>query len=292
MTLDPFVPDPKCVVCKGDGTITDAIGRPENCACRGAPKRDPYAPPSVGWVGDALGPVMAAAAKRQADQDAHAAGCSERPCKRCERFVCACGKPYDGASNHRCRDCWLDSKREQALAPVRVSVPKRFQWALGASVETLCERVKASRALIERALVAPPSSDMLLQGDTAMGKTSLATAMLYAWVKADPERRTGARFADAYWLAGARARHSLGQGEAPDVTKAMDATLLVLDDVGSEIDDKRNVIQDIIFHRHNEERPTWITTGWTPEQLMNRYGSQVLRRIVENAKRVELGAKK
>jgi hypothetical protein len=36
----------------------------------------------------------------------------------------------------------------------------------------------------------------------------------------------------------------------------------------------------------------WITSGFAVEQLMGRYGSQVIRRILENAKRVELGAKK
>lgn len=286
-----MIPDPKCIVCKGDGVVLDSVGRQENCACRGVPRRDPYAPTSAGWVGDALGSVIEAAAKRQEAAEAHRAACTDRPCTACERFVCACGKPFDGAKNFRCRDCWRASKLETALAPMRESVPKRFRWAMSGGPE-LGQRVKASPDLVARALKAPPSGDMLLHGDTATGKTSLVVAMLDAWVRQDPEQRAGARFVESYWLAGARARHALGQGEAPAVTSAMKATLLVLDDLGSESDDRRNVIADVVFHRHNEELPTWITTGFTVEQLVNRYGSQVIRRIVEQGKRVELGGKR
>lgn len=284
-------PDPNCMVCRGDGFVRDSAGRDEVCACLGHKPRDPYAPASAGWAAEALGDIMRRAEVRHRAAEEHAATCTDRPCARCERFVCACGKPFDGAHNHRCRDCWRAAKHAEALKPVDASIPKRFRWAIEATSAALRERVKATDELIARALANPPSTDFTLIGDTAVGKTSLVVAMLSAWVRQDPEARCGARFVEAYWLAGARARHPLGQGEAPAVADAMAASMLVVDDLGSEVDDRRNVLADVIFHRHNEELPTWITTGWSTEQLVGRYGSQVIRRLVEQGKRVHLGAK-
>lgn len=284
-----MIPDPNCVACKGEGFLTD--GGHRNCECRGIPARDPYARPSEGWATDSLRSVLEDAARKQAEREEHARSCTDRPCKRCQRHFCACGKPFDG-SGRKCDDCTNADRDEASIAPVHASVPKRFRWALGATPDVLLERVRASRELVTRALMNPPTGDMVLQGDTAVGKTSLVVAMLDAFVRRDPAQRTGARLVEAFWLAGAKARHALGHGEAPEVEAAMKASLLVLDDLGSETDDRRNVISEVIFRRHNEDLPTWITTGFTPEQLMARYGSAVLRRLLENAKRVELGAKK
>lgn len=281
--------DSRCIVCRGSGTVRDAAGRDEVCACTEHPPRDLSAKPSVGWAGDSLNEIMAKAERRRAEAEEHARSCADRPCRRCERFVCACGKPYDGASNHRCEACRYAERRSRALVPMRASVPKRFRWAFDATVDALRGRVKAPDELITRGLASPPGTDLTFTGDTAAGKTSFAVAMLDAFVRLDPEPRTGALFVEAYWLAGARARHPLGQGEAPQVLAAMQASLLVVDDLGSEVDDRRNVLADVIFARHNEELPTWITTGFTAEQLVGRYGSQILRRLIEQGKRVQLG---
>ncbi len=283
--------DPRCLVCKGSGSV-DAWGRTENCACVDVPKRDPYAPPKAGWVDESIREVMALASKRHAEAEAHAKACNDRPCKRCERFICACGKPFDGAENHRCRDCWKAEKLARVIDVARERVPKRFRWAFDGDVDALASRVKGARSLIERGMSNPPTCDVMFSGDTAAGKTSLAVAMFGAWVRLDPEQRVDAMFAEAYLLAGARARHPLGQGEAPAVVEAMQAPLLLIDDVGSEVDDRRNVVADVVFHRHNEELPTWITTGFTVEMLMGRYGSHVVRRLIEHGKRVALGSVK
>ena len=50
-----------------------------------------------------------------------------------------------------------------------------------------------------------------------------------------------------------------------------------------------NPIPDIIFARHAEDRPTWVTTGLTREQLVKRYGLGVVARIFERAKVIRLG---
>jgi DNA replication protein DnaC len=285
------IPDPNCATCKGDGFLTE--GGHRNCECRGIPARDPYARPAEGWAFDALQSAIDDADKRQRDREEHARTCNERPCFRCGKHVCReCSKPFDGNGAGKCPACVRAEREAKALERVHGTVPKRFRWALTADRPTLLGRVKASAELVDRAVANPPAGNMVLLGDTAAGKTSLAVAMFDAWARQDPLQRVGGEFVEAYWLAGARARHALGQGEAKLVEDAMSATLLVLDDLGSEIDDRRNVIADVIFHRHNEDLPTWITSGFSIEQLMGRYGSQVIRRIVENAKRVELGGKR
>lgn len=286
-----MIPDPNCVTCKGDGFLTD--GGYRNCECRGIPARDPYVRPQDGWACDALRGVLDDASRRQSEREEHQRACTERPCFRCAKYVClVCSKPYDGGGAGKCPACLRAEREARALERVHGTVPKRFKWALGADRATLLGRVKAAPELVDRAIANPPNGNMILLGDTAAGKTSLVVAMFDAWARQDPLARVGGEFTEAYWLAGARARHALGQGEAKIVETAMNATLLVLDDLGSEIDDKRNVVQDVIFHRHNEDLPTWITSGFTIEQLVARYGSQVIRRVAESAKRVELGAKR
>jgi DNA replication protein DnaC len=285
------IPDPNCAKCKGDGFTTE--GGHRNCECRGIHERDPYARPSAGWAFDALQSAIDDADRRQREREEHARTCTERPCLRCSKHVCTqCSKAFDDRYPGKCQACRRAEREASALERLHSTVPKRFRWALGADRSTLLGRVKASPELVDRAIASPPSGNMVLLGDTAAGKTSLVVAMFDAWARQDPIARIGGEFVEAYWLAGARARHALGQGESQMVETAMNATLLVLDDLGSEVDDRRNVLQDVVFHRHNEDLPMWITSGFAVEQLMGRYGSQVIRRILENAKRVELGAKK
>lgn len=222
------------------------------------------------------------------DREKHKAECAARPCTICERHVCACGKPFDG-DRRTCETCRNEVLIRHAVTSVAATVPPRFKWAIAADTATLQSRVKLAPERIAKALAEPPDGDLVLVGNTGTGKTSLAVAMLASAVRARPELRSKDRFASTYLLAGARARHPLGQGEAPEVQKAMTAPLLLLDDVGSEADDRRNVISDIVFARHEADLPTWVTTGFSPEQLMARYGSALIRRLIEVRKPVELG---
>lgn len=240
------------------------------------------------WVHDVLGPTLQRAAQAQAEAEEHAATCTARPCERCHRYVCPCGAAVDGMPE--CDACYRAKVLESQLAPTRKSVPRRFAWALDADLDTLRARVRATKDLIARAVESPPAGNLVFVGDTGSGKTSLAVAMLGAWVRVAPELRKGARFAEAYSLAMARARYPLGEGEPPEVDDAMGAPLLVLDDLGSERDDRNNVLADVIFERHNADLPTWITTWLSQEKCIERYGSGLTRRIFETAKVVRLRA--
>lgn len=276
--------DPRCLVCRGSGFRP---GSDEPCDCK------PFMPRNAD--NQTLADIMAVGMRRAAETESHRQSCDARPCARCERFTCRCGTPFDGARpDASCDACRAKAKFVAALGKLRDAVPDRFHWCLTQEpdVDLVGARVKASPELVRRALERPPTGDMMLVGDTSAGKTSLAVAMLVAWVRQDPDARAAARFAESWWLAGAAARHPLGQGEAPDITAAKRAPLLVIDDLGSEIDDRRGVIAEVVFQRHNKTLPMWVTTGFDTDYLVGRYGSQVVRRIIELGKLVKLGGGK
>lgn len=270
---------------------------------RDNPKDDPK-PYNPDWAADALRPVLERAARQQAEAEAHAAECADRPCKRCERFVCKCGQPVDHAE--QCAACAAAADLASRLKPTRDSVPPHFRWALDADEALLRTRVRCSSAIVTRGLVAPPSSSLLMVGATGSGKTSLAVAMLDAWVRAEPRTRQGALFIEASWLSRARARYKLGADDAPLVTAAKSCPLLVLDDLGSEREDRDGCITDVVWARTNDDLPIWVTCGLDAgdaalspvdtrlaiaESIGRRYDGGFARRVVDMAKLLRLGAK-
>jgi DNA replication protein DnaC len=279
--------DPRCLVCRGDGTVRDGDGDIP-CACVGSPRRDLYTtsePERFDW-----GAFVAEARQRANDLEAHRALCTVAPCAKCERGRCRCGQPFEGLGTHdHCPACRAEERLRRAVARVSATVPPRFKWAITGELDTLCERVKLERERIQRALSSPPAGSMMLVGDTGSGKTSLTVAMLMAGVRMAPDLRDRDLFASSFMLAGARNRHPLGKGEAPEVIAAVSAPLLLLDDLGSEGEARASVLSEIIFARHEADLPTWITTGFPADQLMARYGSAIIRRLIEVRKPVELG---
>ena len=112
--------------------------------------------------------------------------------------------------------------------------------------------------------------------------------MLRRWV-ATTERK--ATFVHAYRLGLARIQHQAGSGEPDVVETAMRVPLLLLDDLGSERDHAMNAVPDVVFERDAENRPTWVTTGLTRDQLIQRYGLGVVARVFERATVIRLGAR-
>jgi DNA replication protein DnaC len=137
------------------------------------------------------------------------------------------------------------------------------------------------KTLSERILGA---ANAIFQGPSGTGKTSLAVACLQ-------ERLLDARFESALRLGTARIQNPAGKGEAEVVTRAIEARLLLIDDVGTEAKTANNAVRDVVFERHDAERPTWITTGFSSQQLADFYGDGFLRRILEGAMVVRLVAK-
>ncbi len=257
--------------------------------------------PPASWLADIVPAIMA----RQVEAEAHAAACTDRPCERCEKFVCRCGKPVDGATE--CPVCTAESALKAQMRTTLASIPEDFRWALGASAATLRQLssrtgkpcVGLDEAAIARALAAPPAQNLHFRGRVGAGKTTLAIAMLWAWVSAAPHKRRGAIYVEASELARARGGHSLGDGEAPLVARCLRAPLILLDDLGHEANDRDNAISDVVYGRARAAKPTWITTGIVADAdpngfaaaLADKYDGGFARRVVEMGKPVRLGVR-
>lgn len=95
-----------------------------------------------------------------------------------------------------------------------------------------------------------------------------------------------ARFTDSLRLATARDEYGLGQGEPPKIREAKYASLLALDELGTEPQRYAHTVGDVVFFRHAEGRPTIITTWMTDPQLDARYGDGRRRRMREDGRAV------
>lgn len=247
---------------------------------------------AAGWLAAIVPDIVAA----QAEAEAHAAACTARPCERCDRYTCSrCGAPVEGRRTcATCQDAADDGARLDATYR---TVPPRFRWALSADAQALAARVQAHPVVVRRGLEAPPSSSLLFTGRTGAGKTSLAVAMLGAWMRADRSRH-GALYVEASVLARSRARHRLGDGEPPLMAAALSAPLVLLDDLGQEREDRDGCLTDLVYRRTDAELPTWITCGLPgddvpaiAEQLARRYDGGFVRRVLEMGRRVALGGR-
>lgn len=184
--------------------------------------------------------------------------------------------------------CWDCAERKDRGARARQLlegvVPPEFAWASFASPH-LPLRCSGGSRVIGRALEAVGSRRVVLVGGSGVGKTSLAVAMMRLWVE---KRAQAAHFTLSTELASARTRAPFGR-ESSEVTDANAAPLLVLDDLGADADVPRSAVAEVIFKRHAEQRPLWITTWLTPEKMSVRYGDGITRRIFEGARVIECG---
>jgi Mrp family chromosome partitioning ATPase len=187
----------------------------------------------------------------------------------------------------------LARRRGEARRAWEAALPITYQWT------RLDHPLLGSRVKLERLPTKPPSDRrVVFFGDAGVGKTSLAVALLRALAEStiattsfdrDEDVRAIVRrfhFASAHRLGTAGvAVH----GDPDSIRTAMRARVLLLDDLGSERSIPSNPIPDIIAERHSEDRTTWITTGLSAKEIVNRYGGGVARRVLENALLVGIG---
>jgi DNA replication protein DnaC len=178
--------------------------------------------------------------------------------------------------------CYACSLAEDAFADQRLlleqSIPETYQWATLKAPE-LAERVMGGAQTVARARDVTLHPRVLLIGAAGAGKTSLAVAMVRQWSSA---RRMGALFVSVPAFAGARLRAPLGR-EAEDVTAAVHAPLVLMDDLGGEREITTSPVTDVLRWRHERGQPTWVTTWLDPDGLSARYGAGIARRVVERA---------
>ena len=199
-------------------------------------------------------------------------------------LTCACGQQ---SAHVPCWDCSEAARAKAAQAErnanLLASIPRRFRWARLDSPELAARcHLEGTSPQLAGALVLR-AAGAVFAGPAGSGKTSLAVACLQA-------RGTGL-FVPALRLGMARMQSGLGDGEAMPVEAAIRAPVLLLDDVGQEAKTATNAVKDVVFARHDAERPTWITTGLTTAQLAGLYGDGFVRRILEGAYAVRMGAK-
>jgi DNA replication protein DnaC len=173
-------------------------------------------------------------------------------------------------------------RRREALASFERTLPKAYQWAKF-SAGALGQRVggAATTALADKTWRKPK---VVFMGAAGAGKTSLAVACLRRWVA---ENGRAAGFFHAYALGVARLQHAAGRGEPEIVERAMKWPMVLVDDLGSERAMSGCAVPDVIFLRHAEQLPLWVTTGMTRAQLVTRYGEGIVRRLFERAFVVE-----
>lgn len=149
------------------------------------------------------------------------------------------------------------------------------QWLQELVGEDAIARARASLGAPRAAFLGPPGA----------GKTSLAAAMFRADVLAQTESRKlhGYRWISSHKLAKARAGQPLGEGEAPLVEAALEAAVLVLDELGAEDPRYASAVAEVLYERHEQARRTWVTTGAGPKEIANRYGGGISRRVFEDA---------
>ncbi len=216
----------------------------------------------------------------------HKAACTEDPCARCGRYRCrrGCGERVDIESSS-CAACRAKLAAATWRACAMQRVPAAFldaefesEWLvnlLGSKVHA-----EAMKAVLDHehrvAAVGPPGS----------GKTSLIAAMLLAsdFSSYDTAPLRGPTWVSAHQLAKARALHPLGEGEAPLIRQALEAPLLVVDELGGEDQRYASAVAEVLYERHAQDHPTWVTTGVSPKEIADRYGGGIARRVFEDAK--------
>lgn len=128
--------------------------------------------------------------------------------------------------------------------------------------------------------------NLILTGASGCGKTSGAVArsrviLSKAEKGGEPEDfrfACGIRFAAAVDLATARKQWQLGHGEPPEIETAIDATLLILDELGFE-PQTDTAIPELADLRYRKNRLTITTSGLRESELIARYGEATVRKL-------------
>lgn len=248
---------------------------------------------------DEIAPDIAAKLERERREQAdHEASCRAETCERCGRYP-----RLEPPTDAELRATWAGpalATLPAAFAGATLDAPwlgplvgadalRRARGLAGMPDSSAAAGAPSSFQGAGATLVASGLRGAVFVGPAGAGKTSLAVAAFRALVEGSYVRtrwdtsRARHRYTSAHALAKARAMHPLGEGESPLVLAALSAPLLLIDELGGEDPRYASAVTEVLYERHAEGRPTWVTTGVGPSELATRYGGGIARRLFEGA---------
>lgn len=188
-----------------------------------------------------------------------------------------------------------EDARRFALSRLEHLVSDVPSWAWCMAQSQLSHAVRSERLLTLLTKWKPELGSALLLGPSGAGKTTVAAQIVRR--RCDEAIEACARVASCdtaeltlaagiVWTTGpqlivARREHSLGAGEAPLITKAKRASLLVLDELGHESATADPSLFDVLDLRYSRAAPSIVTSGLRRTEFLGRYGDALFRRLTE-----------
>ncbi len=127
--------------------------------------------------------------------------------------------------------------------------------------------------------------NLLILGDTGVGKSALGAVIfrrLLGQALSDSDQwplASGMVWADAEELSRDCTTHGRGHGECKSFLEALGATLLFLDEVGSE--PEIQTVTSLIAMRYKRLRPTVIMSGRSTKDLTELYKAPLVRKMLD-----------
>ncbi len=123
--------------------------------------------------------------------------------------------------------------------------------------------------------------NFLLIGGTGLGKTHMSTAV----AKTVIDRGYDVLYVTAVGMIGdyeARRFGDVGMGARNDISRYLDAELLIIDDLGTEVSNQFTLscIYDVINARINNRLPTMINTNLSSKEIEAKYGERIYSRLL------------
>lgn len=132
------------------------------------------------------------------------------------------------------------------------------------------------------ALISGKARNIVLMGPTGVGKSALACAMARRVVEVDPAVGARMRFVSCVDLSTCRREARWGEGRPRSLEEARGCGLLIYDDLGQEAGGT-DVAIEVMDARYRAGLPTIVTTWMTRDQLAERYGGGLTRRVLDRA---------
>lgn len=193
---------------------------------------------------------------------------------------------------------------QQLVAPALEWLPKPWAHAQVGTPEFARTCRAASFRRFAETFSPKQHGSALLLGKSATGKTTSVVAMdrrLIAegltsgmdleaqYTKPTPALKFASKivFATAADIVRSRRIHGLGEGDPPLIQKGRAASLLIIDEAGSEPVDRDGELFALVNDRYNYDAPTIVTSGLTSAEFAQRYGDAMLRRLIERGTKIE-----